>query len=349
MLPEEVLRQIRDELMILPGVGSSILEISHRSAAFAAIHDDTRQLLRDFVGVPDSHEILFLQGGSRLQFSIVPLNLAVSDRPAGYIESGAWSKMAFAEASRLIDARSIWSGEASGFRAIPDANLVAAAGEWSFTYFASNETIHGVQFRPLPTPRGTALACDMSSDFLSRPIAVSDYAILFACAQKNAGVAGLTIAIVDRDRLSDAPRGMPGYLNLKNHIAAENLYNTPPTFGVYVLKLMLTWLRDRFGNLAAVEQQNLAKAKLLYDAIDRHPDCYRGHAERSARSMANITFFLPSDDETSQFLRGAKELGMTDLKGHRSVGGIRASLYNAMPPSAVRQLAEYMDAFAKSR
>ncbi len=349
MLPDEVLQQIRDELLCLPSVGSSILEISHRSAAFATILAEARQLVREIAEVPDSHEILFLQGGSRLQFSVVPLNLAIPGKPAAYTITGTWSGMAADEARRLIGVNEIWSGANSHFSELPSAAELNTNEDWSYLYFASNETIHGVQFRPMPGAGRAPLVCDMSSDFLSRRIAVQDFALIFACAQKNAGIAGLTIVIVDRDRLCDVPAHTPGYLNLKSHLASDNLYNTPPTFAIYVLKLMLLWIRQRFGSLSEVEQQGLAKANLIYDAIDRHPNLYRGHASRRARSTANVTFYLPGEADSRQFLQGAKQRGMSDLRGHRTLGGMRASLYNAMPISAAQQLADYLDEFARSR
>lgn len=349
MLPDDVLEQIRDELPCLPGVGSSILEISHRSSAFAAILADTRQRLREILAIPESHEILFLQGGSRLQFSIVPLNFGLPDRSAAYIASGSWSHMAFDEARRLTDADLIWNGSVKNFSNIPDELPSSLVGDWSYCYFASNETIHGVQFRPLPLAGKVPLICDMSSDFLTRPFRVQDFALVFACAQKNAGVAGLTIAIANRDQLREVPARTPGYLNLRSHIDSDNLFNTPPTFAIYVFNLMLKWLLRTFGDLAEVERVNLFKSRLIYDAIDRHPDCYRGHSARAARSSANVTFFLASDSETARFLTGAKEQGMSDLKGHRSLGGVRASLYNALPLSAAHRLADYMDAFATTR
>lgn len=346
MLPDEVLQQIRDELMCLPHVGSSILEINHRGPAFLEILDETRRLLREVLSVPDSHEVLLLQGGSRLQFSVAPLNFSRPDRRAAYVVTGAWSRMAFDEAQRLTDAELIWSGESDGFRDAPPFRELAVNPDWSYLYFASNETIHGVQFRSLGTTASVPLICDMSSDFLSRPVRVSDYALLFACAQKNAGVAGLTIAIVDRDRLTDPPPRTPSYLVLKNQISSGSLFNTPPTFAIYVLKLMLHWLRDTFGDLAEVERRATEKSAVIYHAIDSHPAVYRGHAAPSARSNANITFFLPDDRSQKAFLESARNLGMTDLQGHRTVGGIRVSLYNAMPLEAVRQLADFMHEFA---
>ncbi len=349
MLPDEVLRQIHDELFALPNCGSSILEISHRGAPFREILANAQLLLRQLLAVPESHEILFLQGGSRLQFSAVPLNLAIPGKAAGYAVTGSWSKMAADEARRISNIQIVWNGENDRFSNLPTSSQWSLGADWSYLYFASNETIHGIQFRPLPSPKNAPLVCDMSSDFLSRPISVKDFSLLFACAQKNAGVAGLTIVIVDRNRLQEVSAATPGYLNLKSHIQSENLYNTPPTFAIYVLKLMLQWIRTTIGDLASVERENLAKSAMLYDVIDRHANVYRGHAEHSARSAANVTFFLPTEADTTQFLDRAASHGMTDLKGHRSLGGVRVSLYNAIRKTAVEQLSQYMEDFARSR
>lgn len=348
MLPDEVLKQIRDELFCLPSCGNSILEISHRGPAFREILTQAENLLRQLVGIPETHAVLFLQGGSRLQFSVVPINLAIPGKTAGYSITGAWSKMAAEEARKMSAVELVWNGEKDQFSTLPSDDQLRLGEDWSYLYFASNETIHGVQFRPLPVFRRAPLVCDMSSDFLSRPIRVQDFALIFACAQKNAGVAGLTIVIVDRNRLVDCDQSTPGYLNLKNHIQSDNLYNTPPTFAIYVLKLMLEWIQSSFGDLAGAQRQNLAKAAMLYETIDKHADVYRGHAERSARSMANVTFRLPTEADEIRFLEGAARHGMSDLKGHRTLGGVRISLYNAISRKAVLQLVHYMDDFARN-
>jgi phosphoserine aminotransferase len=255
--------------------------------------------------------------------------------------------MAADEARRMAEIDVFWTGEARGFCDLPAPEAMPRDGDWSYVYFASNETIHGVQFRPLPTGWSSPLVCDMSSDFLSRPISVRDYAMLFACAQKNAGIAGLTIVIVDRNRLREVAAATPGYLNLKSHIRDESLYNTPPTFAIYVLKLMLEWIRTEFGDLPTLEKENLAKAALVYGAIDQFPQVYRGHAHRNARSAANVSFYLPNEDDLARFLAGAAQNGMTDLRGHRTLGGVRVSLYNAIRKSTVQRLVQYMEDFAR--
>jgi phosphoserine aminotransferase len=349
MLPDDVLRRIRDELWCLPGQQSSILEINHRGPAFRQIMADAKELLRSFVQIPASHEILFLQGGSRLQFSVAPLNFLTPGKPAAYAVTGHWSRMAAAEAQRFASVDLVFDGATTRFTRVPDPAVLSKSDEWSYVYFASNETIQGVQFRSLPAPGTAPLICDMSSDFLSRTVNIEDYAMIFACAQKNAGVSGLTIAIVDRNRLRPVRADAPSYLDFQSHLQSENLFNTPPTFAVYVLRLMLEWLRDTFGNLESVERANVEKADLIYRAMDRHPGVYRPHAELASRSFTNATFQLAQDSDSALFLDGARNLGMSDLKGHRTVGGIRVSLYNAIPMPAVQALAQYMDDFARGR
>jgi phosphoserine aminotransferase len=348
MLPDLVLQRIRDELPRLPNCGSSILEISHRGQVFRGIMAEAEVRLRRLLQIPDRYAVLFLQGGSRLQFSVVPLNLGFADKSAAYIDSGYWSHMSLEEARRLASVKVIWSGIEQQYARLPTPAELVLEGDWSYVYYTSNETIHGNQFRPLLVPGTAPLVCDMSSDFLSRPVRVSDYALLFACAQKNAGIAGLTIVIVDPRRLNCVDSKTPGYLNLKTHIDSEGLYNTPPTFGIYVLNLMLQWLEDTYGDLAAVERDNLEKSRLIYDAIDRHPTVYRGHAVSEARSAANATFFLTDAEAETRFVDGARQQGMSELKGHRSLGGIRVSLYNALPRAAAAALAKYMDEFARA-
>ena len=354
MLPDEVLRRIHSELFSLRGSGSSILEVGHRSVLFESILDDARTRLRQVLEVPDSHEILFLQGGGRLQFSMIPLNLLRSGGTAAYVVTGAWSKMAHDEAHRLNGAHVVWSGAPEGFRGLPPAELFERQQPADYLYFTSNETIHGVQFRELPSPAHSAmpLVCDMSSDFLSRPVRVADYALLFACAQKNAGIAGLTIVVVAREQLRGERATLPGYLDYRSHIESGSMYNTPPTFAIYVLGLMLEWLEQEFGSLAEVARQSQAKAERVYGVLDRFPEIYAPHAEAAARSRANVTFFFRGSDDAVRkrrleaFLGMAAARGMTDLRGHRSLGGVRVSLYNAMPFAAVDRLAETMTEFA---
>ncbi len=352
MLPDEVLRRIHAELFSLRGTGSSILEIGHRSPMFESIVQETRERLRELLEVPATHEILFLQGGGRLQFSMIPLNLATPATRLAYIVSGAWSKMACEEAARLVSAEAIWNGAERGFRDLPPDEIWRTIGPNDYLYFTSNETIHGVQFRELPVVETGNLICDMSSDFLSRPVRVGDYSLLFACAQKNAGIAGLTIVVVARERLRGDRSMLPGYLDYRSHIESSSLYNTPPTFGIYVLGLMLEWLQSEFGSLARVAAVNAQKAARIYAVLDEFPDVYAPHAAAAARSRANVTFAFQGADDAARkrrlesFLGLAASRGMTELRGHRTLGGVRVSLYNAMPLSAVEHLAETMAEFA---
>ena len=347
VLPESVLRQVQRDLLSLPGVGSSIMEISHRSPAFDEILDNARGKLRELLQIPDSHEVIFLQGGSRLQFSMIPMNLSIKNEAAGYLVTGSWGQKAFEEASRLTNTKLVYSGKADGFKSVPvEDELEGLEEPLSFVHYTSNETIQGVQFHKDPDCNGTTLVCDASSDFLSRPIDVKNHGLIYACAQKNAGPAGLTIVIVRKDLMVDDFDG-PSYLSYKNHADADSRYNTPPTFAIYVFGLVCEWLLNEVGGLNQIDQQNREKSKWVYDVIDAHPEFYLGHAARESRSDMNVTFNFSSNDLLETFISEAASHSLVSLGGHRSVGGIRASMYNAMPKEGARLLAEFMKDFAQ--
>jgi phosphoserine aminotransferase len=347
-----VLERVRDELLALPGCGASILEISHRSPQFIAILKSAEQRLRRLLGIGDDYCVLFLQGGSRLQFSMIPMNLFGGvDRPAEYVVTGAWSEKAVEEARREGDVRVVHDGAATNYDRLPEAGSMELRADAAFRYYTSNETIQGVQFGPSPRAAGLApdsvpIVCDASSDFLCRPTPVGEYGLLYACAQKNAGPAGLTIVILRRDLLARSAADLPGYLNYSAHQAEESMYNTPPTFAIYVLDLVLQWLEETVGGLAAMAKLNERKAKLLYDVIDAHPEIYQGHARRDCRSCMNVTFRVADAAREAEFLKQAKQHDLATLGGHRSVGGVRASIYNAMPEEGVAALAQFMRDFA---
>ena len=348
-MPLEVLEEIRDEMLCLPGVGASVMEISHRSGTFVSIMDEARQSIRELLDIPDDYAVLLLQGGSALQFSMVPANLLRgSGKTAHYLVTGSWSKKAIAEAKKEGDVVNAYDSSDSNFDHVPEASDYEIPASSAMLYYCSNETIQGVQFSGEPgAPEGVPLACDVSSDFLSRRIDVNRYGLLYACAQKNAGPAGVTVVIVRKDLLERAPADLPGYLLYRNHEAAGSMWNTPPTFAVYALGKVAKWLQSR-GGVDAIEQQNREKAGWVYDVIDAHPQMYQGHARKADRSTMNVTFRLPDDETQSRFLRQASERDLDALKGHRSVGGIRASLYNAMPPEGARALADFMKDFART-
>ena len=349
-LPLPVLKRVQQELLALPGAGASVLEVSHRGPAFTEILDRTKSDFRELIAIPDDYEILFLQGGSRLQFSMVPMNLLRGQSGAAeYVLTGSWSKKALVEAKREGEVRVVWDGGETNYDRLPPEEALTFSADAAYAYITSNETIQGVQFPGDIDTGGPPLVCDASSDFLCRPIDVARYGLIYACAQKNAGPAGVTIVIVSKDLLDRSGDGLPGYLNYREHARENSLYNTPPTFGIYVVGLIAQWLRDEIGGLAAMHRQNHQKAKLLYDVIDESGGFYRPHAQPAARSLMNVTFRLPDESLEKRFVAEAAAQDLCELKGHRSVGGIRASIYNAMPPEGVQRLAEFMRSFCETQ
>lgn len=349
VLPEPVLAEVQRDLLALPGVGASILEISHRSKTFENIIAQAEANLRQLLAIPDDYVVLMLQGGGRLQFSMVPMNLmAEGRRSCDYIVTGSWSKYAALEAPKFGETRIAWDGKPTNYDRLPTPADLRLDPKAAYVYYASNETIQGVQFATEPQTGNVPLVCDASSDFLSKPVDVRKYGIYWACAQKNAGPAGLTVIIVRKDLLQRSRDALPGYLNFQIHAEARSLWNTAPTFPIYVLMLVTKWLMTDVGGLVKMEAQNRAKAKLLYDAIDRSGGFYTGHAQPNCRSMMNVSFRLPSDELTGEFVKGAEDRGMVELKGHRSVGGIRASIYNAMPVAGVEKLRDFMVEFRQT-
>jgi len=346
VLPLSVLQQVRQNMIALPGVGCSILEISHRGAAFLDILARAKADLVELLRIPDNYRVLFLQGGSRLQFSMVPINLLRgASQPADYIVTGSWGSKALLEAKREGEVRTVWDGGSSNYDRLPPSHESFVNQEAPYLHFTSNETVQGVQFRSEPAAGQVPLVCDASSDFLSRPISVERYGLIYACAQKNAGPSGVTIVVIREDLLDRSSHQLPGYLSYRNHVQEDSLYNTPPTFGVYVVGLVTRWLLDETSGLGRMDEINRRKAKQLYDVLDNSEGFYRGHAQPACRSQMNVTFRLPSDELEQTFLRQAHERKLHNLKGHRSVGGIRASIYNAMPFEGVTMLRDFMQEF----
>lgn len=350
VLPVPVLERIRDEMLCLPGAGASILEISHRSNDFIAVQEAAETRLRRLLNVSDEHEILFLQGGARLQFSMIPMNLLRGrSQAAQYVITGSWGKSALDEAKKEGPVEVVYDAKESNYNHLPSASDLAIKSDASYVHITSNETIQGVQF-PHDVDTGSApLVCDSSSDFMYRPYDMRRYGVMYACAQKNAGPAGVTVVVIKKELLERSAAGLPGYLNYKNHAEADSMWNTPPTFAIYVLGLVAEWLEDTIGGLTKMYAMNQAKAKLLYDVLDNFPEFYIGHARKSDRSLMNVTFRFADEQAEKQFLSGAASNGMDNLKGHRSVGGIRASIYNAMPLEGVQTLATYMTDFANKQ
>jgi phosphoserine aminotransferase len=350
-LPLSVLQEAQRDLLSLPGVGVSALEISHRCPWFDKVLEETEANLRTLLKLPSEFKVLFMQGGSRLQFAMVPMNLTEPGKSGDYIVTGAWSKMGLEEAQKLGTARSVYDSKGTNYDRLPTANEYQIDPNASFAYYTSNETIQGVQFLDEPALGPAAgkvpLVCDASSDFLCHPLAMERYGLIYACAQKNSGPAGLTTVIVREDLLARSSDKLPTMLNYKAYAKEKSLVNTPPVFAIYITMLVTRWLLKDIGGLDKMYEHNKKKAKLLYDVIDASGGFYKGHAQANCRSLMNVTFRLPDDEAQKRFLKGAEERGLHYLPGHRSVGGIRASIYNAMPIEGVQTLATYMSEFAK--
>jgi len=355
-LPLPVLEEIQRDLVAHPEIGASVLEASHRSKWFDGVLAAAEYNLRTLLRIPMEYRVLFLQGGASLQFAMVPMNLLGPGGPAAdYLVTGAWGEKALAEAARVggaQGARTAWSGKAAGYVRTPSPHEPAFRPEAAYAHYTSNETIHGVEFfAPPGVPAGVPLVCDASSDFLSRPMEVERHALIYAGAQKNAGPAGVTVVILREDLLERIGAGRPAGEELPNILDYRVLaregsrFNTPTVFGVYVVGLVARWLIETVGGLQKIEEMNRRKAQLIYEAIDASEGFYRGHAEPASRSRMNVTFRLPNEELEKQFLKDAQARGMVELKGHRSVGGIRASLYNAVPLEAAAALAEFMSNF----
>jgi phosphoserine aminotransferase len=348
VLPVSVLERIRDEMLCLPGAGASVMEISHRSKQFIAIQDTAKARLQRLLGVGDAHDILFLQGGSRLQFSMIPINLLRGQPgPAQYVLTGTWGASALEEAQKEGATEVIYDAKATNYDRLPDVTELNINPNAAYVHVTSNETIQGVQFAGDLNIGDVPLVCDSSSDFMYRPYDINRYGLMYACAQKNAGPAGVTVVVIKKDLLERSSNDLPGYLNYNTHSKADSMWNTPPTFAVYVLGLVAEWLEETIGGLDKMYALNQQKAAVLYQVLDQFPQFYLGHARRQDRSLMNVTFRFGKPEVEKQFLKSASEHGMDGLAGHRSVGGIRASIYNAMPVEGVRALAEFMADFAQ--
>ena len=348
VLPLPVLQHAQRELLALPGAGMSVMEISHRSSAFANILEETKSLLRELLGIPEGYKILFLQGGATQQFSMVPMNLLRgSKQTADYVVTGSWGSKAIAEAKREGEARKAWDGKEHNYSRLPAAGDLNLSSDSAYVHITSNETIQGVQWQNEPDVGDRTLVCDASSDFLSRPIPIERYGLIYACAQKNAGISGVTVVILREELLKRTPENLPVMMDYRIHAENDSLYNTPPVFAIYITMLIGRWLRDEIGGLKKMAEVNRQKAQLLYDVLDQSGTFYRGHALPECRSAMNVTFRLPNEDLEKAFVKEAQSHKLYDLKGHRSVGGIRASIYNAMPIEGVQILRDFMLDFQK--
>lgn len=346
-LPEEVLKQAANEMLDWHGSGQSVMEMSHRGKEFISIATAAEADLRELLSIPSNYKVLFLQGGASLQFEMIPMNLLAGRPVADYVHTGEWAKKAIKAAKNFCNVNVAASAEDKSFTYAPAFADWKLTSDAAYLHYTANETIGGVEFNWVPATGDVPLVCDMSSNILSRPIDISKYGLIYAGAQKNIGPAGLTIVIIRDDLVGKASPSTTAMLNYKTHVDAESMYNTPPTYGIYIAGLVFQWLKKN-GGLAAMEQKNIAKANLLYNYLAT-TDFYRNPVAEADRSRMNVPFTLKDAALDEEFLKGAKTRGMTQLKGHRSVGGMRASIYNAMPLEGVAALVDYMKEFSASK
>ena len=347
VLPRSVLEEVQRDLLDYKGRGLSVMEMSHRSKEYMAINAEAMSLVKELLGVPEGYHVLFLQGGASTQFAMVPMNFLAPGTTADYIITGSWSEKALEEAGKVGKPHVAATTKADNYRRIPSLDEINLSPDPAYVHLTSNNTIYGTQWRTLPVFGDRALVADMSSDFMSRPVDVAPYGLIYAGAQKNIGPAGVTVVIIRDDWLGKVPSTLPTMLRYDIQAKNDSLYNTPPAFAVYVVSLVLRWLRDQ-GGLQEVARRNEAKAAVIYDAIDASDGFYRGHAEPGSRSLMNITYRLPSEELEKAFVRESAEQGFIGLAGHRSVGGIRASTYNAMTLEGCQALADFMREFLRT-
>lgn len=345
VLPEEVLKEAADEMLDYRGCGMSVMEMSHRSKMFEEIINTAEADLRDLMGIPSGYKVLFLQGGASQQFAMVPMNF-MKNKVADYIITGQWAKKAFSEAKLYGVANAVASSADKTFSYIPDCSDLPISENADYVYICENNTIYGTKFKTLPNTKGKPLVADISSCFLSEPVEVEKYAMLYGGAQKNVGPAGVVIAIIHEDMITEEVLpGTPTMLRYKTHADAASLYNTPPAYGIYMCGKVFQWLK-RKGGLEAMKEYNEKKAKLLYDFLDQS-QMFKGTVEKKDRSLMNVPFITGDADLDALFIKESKAAGLENLKGHRSVGGMRASIYNAMPMAGVEKLVTFMEDFEK--
>lgn len=346
-LPQVVLEQARDEMLDYAGTGMSVMEISHRSPQFEGLLNQAESDLRLVLSIPGNYKVLFLQGGASLQFAVLPMNLRPPDASADYLLTGAWAKAAIKEAEKLGKTRAIGSTEKDNFDHVPNQSDLDLDPDAAYLHFTANETIQGIEWptEPIALPH-VPLVCDSSSNIASKPLDVSKYGLIYAGAQKNLGPAGVTLVIIRSDLLDRVPPKLPVMLDYQLLAEGNSLHNTPPCFAIYIMGLVLKWVRAN-GGVQGIARCNEEKAALVYDAVDDSGGFYRGHAQRGSRSRMNVTFRLPSEELEKKFVKQSEAQGLIGLKGHRSVGGLRASLYNALPVEAAQALAQFMAEFQR--
>ena len=345
VLPEEVLKELADEMLDYNGTGMSVMEMSHRSKAYQEIIDTAEQDIRDLMNIPDNYKVLFLQGGASQQFAMIPMNL-MKNKVADYIVTGQWAKKAYQEAVKYGKANKIASSEDKTFSYIPDCSDLPISEDADYVYICENNTIYGTKFKTLPNTKGKTLVSDVSSCFLSEPVDVTKYGIIYGGVQKNIGPAGVVIVIIREDLITeDTLDGTPTMLQYKTHADNGSMYNTPPAYGIYVCGKVFKWLK-KMGGLDVMKKHNEEKAAILYDFLDQSK-LFKGTVVKEDRSLMNVPFVTGNDELDAKFVKEAKAAGFENLKGHRSVGGMRASIYNAMPIEGVKKLVEFMEKFEK--
>ena len=340
-LPLDVLKEAQAELLNFNGTGMSVMELSHRSKDYEAVHNQAKELLRRLLAIPEDYEVLFVQGGASLQFSMVPMNLLLPEKTANYILTGVWSEKALDEAKKEGRTKVGATTAEQKYRSIPELKDLDLAPDEAYVHVTSNNTIYGTQWKQFPNTKDVPLVADMSSDILSKPLDIKRFGMIYAGAQKNLGPSGVTVVIIRKDLLERSPQELPTMLNYNTHASKNSMFNTPPTFAIYLLGKVLSWV-ERYGGVKAIEKLNDVKASMIYDAIDQSNGFYVGHAEKASRSVMNVTFNLASEELEKKFLAEAREKGFVGLNGHRSIGGCRASIYNAVPVEACEALREFM-------
>ena len=346
-VPLEVLKIVQGELLDYHDSGISILESSHREKEFEAVNDQTIALVREVLGIGSDYQVIFMGGGASTQFDLVPMNFIGDGQTAAYIDTGDFASRALKECQIIAKAHVAFSSKDEKYRRVPKMNEIKYPEDVAYLHICSNNTIEGTQFQQFPDTGKVPLIADVSSDIASRRLDFKKFSLFYAGAQKNLGVAGVTLVVIRNDFLAKAKTGLPTLLSYKTHVDSKSLYNTPPVFGIYVMKLVLEWIKSK-GGLAGVEKMNAAKKDSLYSAIDSAPDFYKGNAEKDSRSWMNVTMRLPTEDLENRFVSEAKKEGLLGIKGHRSVGGIRFSIYNAVSIEDVQRAVDFMGRFRKT-
>ncbi len=350
IMPKEVLKKAQEEMLSLQylgkNIGMSVMEISHRTEVFTAINESAQNGIRDLLNVPQNYQILFLQGGASLQFSMIPMNFLAQNETADYIVTGAWGEKALVEAKRCGNAKEVYSSIKNGYKTVPQQTEINFSKDAKYVHYTSNETIEGVEFKYDLEGEEIPVVCDASSNILSKKIDVSKYSLIYAGAQKNIGPSGITVVIIRDEFLEKASKKQHSMLDYNKFAENKSLLNTPNTWGIYLVDLVCKWLKN-IGGITEIEKINQKKAAVLYNAIDKSREYFTGHADIDARSLMNVTFRLPNAELENKFCNEATDRGFDGLRGHRSVGGIRASIYNAFPIEGVEKLVEFMTKFSK--